>query len=170
VPKVDNIEPIVGKGHLGNASQFFVAGELCRRGHSAAVTLGNTPNVDVLCSNLKSTKFVHIQVKTFRPPAGRCMVGPKAEKYFGENFFWILVGLPTAHSDEKVSFFIIPSSIMSRNVKRHAKKYHATPGAGGQQVKKTQIRIVPIPPHKNKLGWSIERFRNRWELIDEALK
>lgn len=28
----------------GNASQFFVAGELCRRGFYAVVTLGNTPN------------------------------------------------------------------------------------------------------------------------------
>jgi len=27
----------------GNASQFYVAGELCRRGYSAMVTLGNTP-------------------------------------------------------------------------------------------------------------------------------
>jgi len=28
----------------GNASQFFVAGELCRRGINAVVTLGNCPN------------------------------------------------------------------------------------------------------------------------------
>ena len=50
----------------GNASQS-VAGELCRRGYPAVVTLGNTPNVDVLCSNLEGTKFVFIQIKTFLP-------------------------------------------------------------------------------------------------------
>ena len=50
----------------GNASQFFVAGELCRRGYAAVVTLGNTPNTDVLCSNTEGTRFVHIQVKTYR--------------------------------------------------------------------------------------------------------
>lgn len=40
-----------GKTFRGNASQFYIAGELCRRGYSAVVTLGNTPNVDILCSN-----------------------------------------------------------------------------------------------------------------------
>src|SRR6266496_4735098 len=33
------------KSSRGNASQFFIAGELCRRGYSAVITLGNTPNV-----------------------------------------------------------------------------------------------------------------------------
>ena len=65
-----------------NASQFFVAGELCRRGYAAVVTLGNTPNTDVLCCNLEGTKFVHIQVKTFVPGNRTCNVGIKAEKYF----------------------------------------------------------------------------------------
>jgi len=31
------------KSTRGNASQFFVAGQLCRRGYSAVVTLGNCP-------------------------------------------------------------------------------------------------------------------------------
>jgi hypothetical protein len=30
------------KTFRGNASQFFIAGELCRRGYAAVVTLGNT--------------------------------------------------------------------------------------------------------------------------------
>jgi len=51
----------------GNASQFLWQVKLCRRGYSAVVTLGNTPNTDILCSNLEGTKFVHIQVKTFIP-------------------------------------------------------------------------------------------------------
>lgn len=80
------------KSSRGNASQFFVAGELCRRGYSAVVTLGNTPNTDILCSNLEGTKFVHIQVKTFVPGNRTCSVGVKAERDFGENFFWGLSG------------------------------------------------------------------------------
>ena len=39
------------KGHRRDASQFFVAGERCRRGLVAVVTLGNCPNSDILCSN-----------------------------------------------------------------------------------------------------------------------
>ena len=55
------------KSARGNASQFFVAGELCRRGLVAVVTLGNTPNTDILCSNPSGTWLVHVQVKTFVP-------------------------------------------------------------------------------------------------------
>jgi hypothetical protein len=36
------------KTFRGNASQFYIAGELCRPGYSAVVTLGNIPNVDIL--------------------------------------------------------------------------------------------------------------------------
>src|SRR5207244_4409272 len=56
-------EKLRDKSSRGNASQFFIAGELCRPGYSAVVTLGNTPNVDILCSNQKGTRFAHIQVK-----------------------------------------------------------------------------------------------------------
>ena len=55
----------------GNASQFFIAGELCRRGYC----LSNAANTDILCSNVAGTKFVHIQVKTYLPGSKTCSVG-----------------------------------------------------------------------------------------------
>ena len=54
------------KNYRGNASQFSQQAKL-QEGYSAVVTLGNTPNTDILCNNLEGTKFVHIQVKTFVP-------------------------------------------------------------------------------------------------------
>src|SRR3990167_2665330 len=60
------------KSHRGNASQFFIAGELCRRGLVAVVTMGNCPNTDILCSNKAGTAFVHMskaQEKVTRPLA-----------------------------------------------------------------------------------------------------
>jgi hypothetical protein len=59
------------KGFRADASQFFIAGELCRRGLVAVVTMGNCPNTDILCSNAQGTGFVHVQVKTFLQEAGR---------------------------------------------------------------------------------------------------
>ena len=73
---------ISNKNARGSAAQFFVAGELCRRDLVAVVTMGNTPNTDVLCSNVEGTKFVHIQVKTFPPGNRKVTVGMKAEKRF----------------------------------------------------------------------------------------
>ena len=76
------------KTFRGNASQFFVAGELCRRGFYTVVTSSNAANTEILCSNVAGTKFVHIQVKTYIPgKSTTCSVGLKAEKPYGDNFF-----------------------------------------------------------------------------------
>ena len=59
-----SMKKVNDKNSRASASQFFVAAELCRLGYVAVVTMGNTPNTDILCSNTAGTKFVHIQVKT----------------------------------------------------------------------------------------------------------
>jgi len=100
----------------GIASQFFVAGELCRRNLSAVVTLGNTPNTDILCSNIEGTKFVHIQVKTFIPGNKTCSVGVKGEKDFGENFFLVLGGIPRPEDKNEFIYYIIPAKVMAKEI------------------------------------------------------
>ena len=157
------------KSARGNASQFFVAGELCRRGHAAVVTLGNTPNTDILCSNRSGTAFVHIQVKTFVPGNRTCSVGLKAEKTFGPNFFWVLGGIPAPNSNSPFEYFIIPSAEMARNVKGGHSNWLAMPGKLGQAHMDSKIRTVHLPPRTNSIGWSIEQYRNRWDLIDSCL-
>lgn len=154
----------------GNASQFFIAGELCRRGYPAVVTLGNTPNVDILCSNLEGTRFVHIQVKTFVPGYRTCSVGKKAEKYFGDNFFWVLGGIPLPRSDKGFEYYIIPSEVMSRNIKEGHAVWLNTRGIKGQDHNPTDVRTILLPPHKSLGLWDISEFRDRWDLIEEKLK
>ena len=149
------------KSTRGNASQFFVAGELCRRGYSAVVTLGNTPNTDILCSNIAGTMFVHIQVKTFVPGSRTCSVGMKAEKNFGENFFWVLGGIPKVSQEADFEFFIIPSSQMSRNIKEAHELWLKTPGRKGQPHKDNNMRTVHLPPRVSRNGWDITEYRQR---------
>jgi hypothetical protein len=127
------------KTFRGNASQFFVAGELCRRGYSAVVTLGNTPNVDILCSNKAGTRFVHIQVKTFLPGNKTCSVGLKAERDFGPTFFWVLAGIPAPESERTFEYFIIPSAEMAFNVREAHEKWLHTPGARGQAHRDREV-------------------------------
>ena len=158
------------KSTRGNASQFFVAGELCRRGYSAVVTLGNTPNTDILCSNLSGTKFVHIQVKTFVPGGATCSVGMKAEKNFGPRFFWVLGGIPKPEQTDEFEYYIIPSKIMATKIKEDHQLWLKTPGKQGQQHKDNNIRSVGIPPKRSFSGWNIARYRNRWDLIEKKLE
>jgi hypothetical protein len=158
------------KSTRGNSSQFFVAGELCRRGYSAVVTLGNCPNTDILVSNIEGTKFAHIQVKTFVPGNRTCSVGLKAEKYYGPKFFWVIAGIPTPEQKSEFEYFIIPSKIMATQVMEGHQLWLKTPGRNGQAHNDSNVRTVHIPPHKSINGWDIRRFKNRWDLIDKKLR
>lgn len=158
------------KSHRANASQFFVAGELCRRGYAAVVTMGNCPNTDILCSNEEGTKFVHIQVKTFRPGDNTCSVGQKAEKDYGPNFFWVVAGIPTMETAiQEFSYYIIPSVVMAKNVKELHNLWYHTPGKKGQPHAETTLRTVMLPPGEEH-GWSLKPYLNNWKLIDEKLR
>jgi len=154
----------------GNASQFFVAGELCRRGYSAVVTLGNTPNTDILCSNIEGTKFVHIQVKTFVPGNRTCSVGLKAEKDFGKNFFWVLGGIPKPNTNTEFQYYIIPSEVMATNVREGHQRWLKTPGKNGQAHNDSAVRTVYIPPSNSGVGgFDISEYKNRWDLVENVL-
>ena len=159
------------KGYRGDASQFFVAGELCRRRLVAVVTLGNCPNTDILCSNSAGTRFAHIQVKTFVPGIRTCSVGMKSERPYGENFFWILGGIPTPESGSEFEYYIIPSKDMASNMTACFRLWADTPGAKGQKrnAENNTVRTVQLPPGINLNGWDISQYRGRWDLIEQCL-
>ena len=157
------------KSTRGNASQFFVAGELCRRGYSAVVTLGNTPNTDILCSTIQGTTFVHIQVKTFVPGNKTCSVGLKSEIDFGKKFFWVLGGIPKPGQDADFEYYVIPSSVMARNVIKANQLWLKTPGKKGRPHRANAVRTVHLPPYKSFSGWNVSRYKNRWDLIEHKL-
>jgi hypothetical protein len=155
----------------GNASQFFVAGELCRRGHFAVVTLGNTPNTDILCSNADGTRFVHIQVKTFDPSKSKSVaVGKKAENAYGENFVWVLAGIPQFdNSSSRFEYYIVPAKVMSEQVRADYKRFIESNRRDGTPHGETSMRIVPLPPKTFQSGWSLLKYKDRWEIIDRLL-
>jgi len=158
------------KSSRGNASQFFVAGELCRRGYPAVVTMGNTPNTDILCSNIEGTRFVHIQVKTYVPGGKTCSVGLKAEKDFGENFFWVLGGIPKPESDSNFIYFVIPSFVMASKISEAHLYWLGIPGKKGQAHNDSKVRTVTLPPLMSITGWDVSEYQNRWDLIENKLK
>lgn len=163
------IKKSIDKTHRGSASQFFIAGELCRRELVAVVTMGNCPNTDILCSNKDGTKFVHIQVKTFRPGDKTCSVGIKAHKDYGKNFFWILGGIPPKDSNKNFNYYIIPSKEMAKNVEEAYQLWIKTPGKNGWTHKENKVRTIAIPPNEGFNGWNISEYLNRWDLIEKKL-
>ena len=151
----------------GNAAQLLVASELNRRGWSAAVTLGNAPHVDVLCSNECGTKFVFVQVKSFHLGSKSCPVGTKAENAYTDNFFWVIVGLSDI-PEARDEFFVVPARDMAKNVTVLHKQWLAAAGRNGRRHKDNKIRKVCIG--NRKYEYDISPWKNRWDLIEGVLK
>ena len=54
-----------GKGHFTQwAGQFGIATELTRRGYLVALTLGNTPDTDLLCQHIDGRSPFSLQIKS----------------------------------------------------------------------------------------------------------
>jgi hypothetical protein len=164
----------ISKSARGISSQFFVAAELCRRGYVASVTQGNTPITDILCSNAESTKFIHIQVKTYRPGDQKVLVGEKAEKNYGKNFIWILAGIPEPNQVSDFEYYVVPSSIMSKKVKEDTDNYMKSPAVKVKEKKSTSMRTVFLHQNKRKNDldkdiW-VSKYLNNWEIIDKLLR
>jgi hypothetical protein len=132
--------------------------------------MGNTPNIDVLCSDLSGRKAVHIHVKTFVTGNSTCTVGLEAEQNFGANFFWVLAGIPKRGQEAPFVYFIIPSKTMAQKVKKALRPFLGLPGKKGEPHKDNGVRTVHLPPRTSCIGWSIEPFRKRWDLITDRLK
>lgn len=159
------------KGYRADASQFFIAGELCRRRLVAVVTLGNCPNTDILCSNREGTRFVHIQVKTYVPGSRTCPIGRKGERDYGSNFFWVLGGIPVPGSDVPLEYYIVPSAVMARGLTEDFRVWSTTPGPIKKQrnVNNT-MRNLLLPPRSGPSGFNVAAYKNRWDIIEKKLK
>lgn len=158
------------KGYRGDAAQFFVAGELCRRQLVAVVTMGNCPNTDILVSNAGGTRFCHVQVKTFVPGNTTVSVGMKSERDFGPLFFWVLAGIPVPDSGKDFEFYVVPSEDMAKAVSESFKLWVATPGKQGQKHDETtKVRSLQLPPRAEPNGWTLQPYLNGWDRIVRAL-
>ena len=154
------------KNIRGSASQYYVAAELSRRNIIAALTTGNCPNTDILCSNAEGTRFAHVQVKTFEKGKKKCAVGMKAEREYTGQFFWILVGIPKADDlAGSIIYYVIPASDMANHVVASANLFKSDPSHDQENT----FRAVRIPPQINRDGWSIAEYEGRWDLIKDAL-
>jgi len=93
----------------------------------------------------------------------------KAEKDFGPNFFWILAGVPKDGQQAEFEYYIIPSKDMAHEVTKAHKAWLNAPGKNGRPHADSKVRTVTLPPKKGFCAWSIEKYRNRWDLIAAKL-
>ena len=101
---------------------------------------------------------MHIQVKTFVPGNSTCSMGMKAEKDFGENFFWVLGRIPNPNLSKNFEYYVIPALIMAKNILEGNQRWLKSPGVRGPAHKDNTVRTVDLPPYKSLSSWDVSEF------------
>jgi len=143
----------------GVAGEYFVAAELSRRGWIAAMTIKNTPNIDVMATTPDGKRTLNIQVKT-RSIGNRqgWIMSKGIEKIMpGNNFYIAFVDL-VGHG-EKPDYFLIPKNVFARwSAKRH-KEWFSSPGRSGHIRVDNPIRTFDKPTFE-----IFEKYHNNWDI------
>jgi hypothetical protein len=143
----------------GVSGEYFVAGELSRRGWITTITLKNTPNIDILATMPDGGRTVNIQVKT-RSISNRqgWILGSSIETpVSGNNFYIVFVDLKGI--DEKPDYFIIPKNKFARWMSERHQKWLITPGRSGRVHKDHGIRAFDKPTFG-----LFEKYHNNWDI------
>ncbi len=140
----------------GVAGEYFVAGELSKRGYIASITLKNTKGIDILASNSDASNSVGIQVKTTMYPRKkypRWILGEKADNYESDTLFYVFVLLK--EGKERPDFYIVPSN----KVALHTRTTH--------NAYKDRLRIKGFEPVSKMRKFSDEykEFLEKWDLL-----
>lgn len=138
---------------VGNAGEYFVAGELERHGFTAAVPMSNTKDFDILAINRETFKQFAIQVKTTRYKQKKWTLGKKNEDLIGDNIIYFFVSLNELEIPE---YHIVPSKIVAQTIKNGHLNWLNTPGLKGQKHNDNDIRVFSD---------NDDTFLNKWEYL-----
>ena len=130
------------KHKLGLSGEFLVAGELLRRGITAAVTYGNAKKADVIA--VRGDKALHIEVKTTSQT--KWVIGNSIPR--NDDTIWILVFIPEDEAKSPSYFVLKGSDLHNILFPRHERynenylKKHGKPFEGKGVFSVTQKDVV----------------------------
>jgi len=139
--------------NIGNSGEYFVAGELERRGFTVAVPMSNVKDFDILAINRKTYEQFALQVKTTGYKQKRWTLAKKNEELVGDNIIYVFVSLNELAAPE---YHIVPSKVVAETLKVDYEKWIETPGKKGQQHNETNIRIFKDEE---------DEYLDKWELL-----
>ena len=155
-----------GEGVLiGNAGEYYVMGELLKRGVIAALAPRNTPSFDILAKN-KNNHVTSIRVKT---KSGKLPIWQYTIKKDGEIFrnlskendFTILVDLGRSTSEMK--FYVVPTHIINMWLHEDFEVWCATPGKNGHvRNRSMKKRILEEKIHASELCKYLDIWDDLW--------
>jgi hypothetical protein len=138
----------------GVAGEYFVAGELSRRGYIATISLRNTRGIDILATNTAASRTVTIQCKTSQKLQKVWILNEKCEQEISPTHFYAFVVL--GPPDRRPAYHIVPSEVVARHVADDHRRWLSTPGRNGQPHVDNRVRQF----HDRK-----DEYLERWDLL-----
>lgn len=143
--------------NIGNSGEYFVAGELERRGFTVAVPMSNVKDFDILAIHRENYEQFAIQVKTTGYKQKKWTLSKKNETLIGDNIVYIFVSLNELDTPE---YHIVPSKVVAKTIKEEHQNWLDTPGKKGQKHNDTNIRNF-FDEH--------DIYLDRWDLLDAEI-
>jgi len=145
---------LLHSGLSGVAGEYFVAGELSRRGFIASVTLGNAQGFDILATKPDGTNIVGLQVKTNQHSLRKWPVSYKVESSARSDLYFVFVNL---NGINQPSYHIVLSAVVAEHCRTNHATWLATLGKGGRPHKDNPIRTFTD---------SDGLYLGKWEILD----
>lgn len=139
--------------NIGNAGEYFVAGELERRGFTVGVPMSNVKDYDILCINKNGKQFA-LQVKTTSFGNNKWILSSKNEKIIDENVFYIFVHL---HQLDKPTYYIVPSRVVADIISKEHTDWLNKPSKNGELHKDNNIRTI---------RFNDDTFLEKWDYLN----
>jgi hypothetical protein len=138
----------------GVAGEYFVAGELSRRGHIASISLRNTRGIDILTTNTEASRSITIQCKTSQLARKVWILNEKSEDFVSDTHFYVFVALGQVL--ERPSYHVVPSRDVAMFTSKSHREWLQQPGRGGRQ-------------HVDNPGRNFsdtdDKYLERWDLL-----
>lgn len=145
----------------GISGEYFVAAELSRRGWIAAMTLKNTPNIDVIATTPDGSRNLNIQVKTRSIGNRQGWILNKGIETLvpNDNFYIVFVDL--VGIEEKPDYFLIPKNVFAKWIAGRHQEWLSKPGRQGRAHVDNPIRAFDKPQFIK-----FEKYHNNWKFED----
>ena len=155
-----------GEGTLiGNAGEYYVMGELLKRGIVAALAPRNAPAFDILAT--KDNVTIRIRVKTKTEDYSVWQYSVKKDGSILRNLskngdFTVLVNLADETKDLK--FYIVPSYLINKLLKEGFDKWLKTPGKYNRPHSPTNAKRNLSETEYSEV---LNKYLSRWDVLWE---
>lgn len=122
---------------IGNAGEYFVAGELERRGFTVGVPMSNVKDYDILAIHRDTGKKIAVQVKTTGNGDKKWLLSKKAEELTDSDTFYVFVVLDGLAAPQ---YHIVSAPILAAIVKKDYAEWLQTAGKNGKAHNDTSMR------------------------------